>query len=180
MLRVLATTASRALLGAPGARSWLLERYARALPRYDVLVTGDASSDVLALSLAYRLKVPSYSFALTGSVTMNKWAEKTNPIGLSDNPRWANEGERERHHPKRWPLIRNESMVVALTSLVTPANAHFAHLTKRTPKHVFLKMLGCCCPWAETHGTEHTLALATKAGLLTRKRTCSSRLGPPP
>jgi len=163
VLRVLVVTASRRLLDTPKARAWFERRLRRALRRYDVLVTGDASSDKVAITIAERLKLPWYSFALDGCIYSNGLL----PDSILQLPdRWTTATPRTDHG---WPLVRNKAMVEAMRDLLV------ASLFPARGLDLTLKMLGLRCPWATRHGTEHTLGLCDFAK---RVRTCPARYSP--
>jgi hypothetical protein len=152
---VLVITGSRALALRPEAAAWAKAEIATAFARLRSLgrlYVGDATGpDAWAWELALerfgreRVFPGALKFALDGRVY---------DMG-GDAYAWATQPRRD-FDPKRWPLYRNEHLIAAAARCASAMEE--------------VRVLGFVAPWAKTRGTDHTLALAARAGLAVERR----------
>jgi len=148
---ILLVCGSRALTERPEAEAWareILWQTILALPRVEsphaasVVVVGDASGpDAWALDIAGQTACARWCrYALDG------YRYKTDGVPMS----WS--AMPALPVAKAWPLVRNAVMVREVAGLARD----FGDV---------VRVIGLVSPWATTHGTEHTLGLARRAGL---------------
>ena len=157
---VLLITGSRSLGADPAAMRWvratLLRRFADAVERGRlVLVAGDAPGvDTAAELLACGLldagcDVRRVIFCLDGFIRFSDGLLNRNWTGISPPASGTPEG-------RRWPLVRNEAMVKAVT------RRGLADLA-------VMECLALIDPASKTHGTEHTAGMAERGGIPTKR-----------
>ena len=145
-------TGSRALAGHAEARAWLRAELDARRPA--VVVTGDARGPD-RWAVQHVLGGVPWVYRLDGSTT----------DGFGDRiGAWAGEPAPMRGTPahRRWPLVRNAAMVAEVA---------------RTVGSYDVTVLALRCADATTHGTEHTIGLARRAGLAVVERVFAREAG---
>lgn len=156
-MKILLVTGSRALNDTAAARAWAMDllcvRIGR-LPYANASVwTGGCarSPDTWAEQLARKRGLMRVTFSLDGWIYRDgKRTDLWSPA----------ETEPAVHDRKTWPLVRNAAMIERLVGGGNQAT-----------------VLALRAPWACTHGTEHTVELARRAGIVVEEQMCPAEHG---
>ena len=164
-MNVLLVTGSRSFATNIPAHAAFVEILSPLVERIDGLLVGDAwGPDSFAVKLAQQHGKNYVRYCLDGN-TIESQALADGTYRVTGQPWWKPNDPRPPAH--RWPLVRNRRMVELLSQLKLEDEV-ISRIGRCDPL-VRVLCVGFIDPDARTHGTDHTLGLARRAGIWTAR-----------